>query len=91
MKVEKNVGQLDRVLRVLVGSGLLAAALLGWIDPCPWATIIGLALLLTGVFGVCITYKLLGIGTVKRGSGGAMGAEPCRLAEPTDPVPGRNS
>jgi hypothetical protein len=69
MRIKKNVGDVDRVLRVLIGIGLLLVAPLGLIGPRASWTLFGpagLALLLTGVFGVCITYKLLGISTAKR-------------------------
>jgi hypothetical protein len=69
MRIEKNVGDMDRVLRVLIGIGLLLAVPLGLVGTgAPWALfgLAGLALLLTGVFGVCVTYKLLRISTAKR-------------------------
>jgi len=69
MRIEKNVGDMDRVLRVLIGIGLLLVVPLGLVGPrASWTLfgLAGLATLLTGVFGVCITYKLLGITTAKR-------------------------
>ncbi len=69
MRIEKNVGDMDRVLRVLIGIGLLLVVPLGLVGPgAPWAFfgLAGLAILLTGVFRVCVTYKLLGISTAKR-------------------------
>ena len=68
MRIEKNVGNMDRVFRILIGIGLLIAGPLGLVGPrAPWTLLgfAGLALLLTGVFRVCITYKLLGISTAK--------------------------
>jgi hypothetical protein len=69
MRIEKNVGDMDRVLRVLIGIALMLVVPLGLVGPrASWTLfgLAGLALLLTGVFGFCITYKLLGIGTAKR-------------------------
>jgi hypothetical protein len=69
MRIEKNVGNMDRVFRVLIGIGLLLVVPLGLVGPgASWTLfgLAGLAVLLTGVFRVCITYKLLGISTAKR-------------------------
>ncbi|MCB5194805.1 YgaP family membrane protein [Deefgea salmonis] len=55
-----NVGGLDRTLRVLVGGGLILAALLGWIGVWGWIGIVPLA---TGIFRYCPLYRLLGLNT----------------------------
>ncbi len=54
-----NVGSIDRILRVLVGLGLIAWALMG--GPV-WAWI-GIVPLGTGLVGFCPAYPLLGIST----------------------------
>jgi hypothetical protein len=55
-----NVGGIDRVLRILVGLGLVAwAALLG--GPV-WAWI-GIVPLATGAIGFCPFYPMLGMNT----------------------------
>jgi hypothetical protein len=55
-----NVGGIDRVLRILVGLGLVAwAALLG--GPV-WAWI-GIVPLATGAIGFCPFYPILGMNT----------------------------
>jgi hypothetical protein len=55
-----NVGGIDRILRVLIGLGLIAwAALLG--GPV-WAWI-GIVPLATGAIGFCPAYPLLGMST----------------------------
>lgn len=55
-----NVGGIDRILRILVGLGLVAwAALLG--GPV-WAWI-GLVPLATGAIGFCPIYPILGMNT----------------------------
>ncbi|MGC9197379.1 MAG: YgaP family membrane protein [Acidobacteriaceae bacterium] len=65
----KNEGTADRVIRVVVGMGLLCLLFLlhvhgtkYWIG---WLGLIGLVPLLTGLLGVCPMYSLLGIRTCK--------------------------
>lgn len=58
MKV--NAGTVDRVVRVVAGLGLLAAAAMGQIGA--WGYI-GIVPLLTGLVGNCPAYGLLGINT----------------------------
>ncbi|MHB8354020.1 MAG: YgaP family membrane protein [Burkholderiales bacterium] len=58
--MDKNVGGIDRVLRVVVGAALMAAAATGKIGEWGW---IGVLPLLTGVFGFCGAYKLIGLST----------------------------
>ncbi|MGV3581708.1 MAG: YgaP family membrane protein [Methylophilus sp.] len=57
--MEINVGKIDKILRIVVGVVLLAWALTG--GPV-WAWI-GLLPLITGIFGVCPAYSILGINT----------------------------
>lgn len=56
----KNVGSLDRALRVLVGIALIAIVFVGPQTPLGW---IGLVPLLTGLFSMCPLYRLLGMNT----------------------------
>lgn len=58
--MRKNEGTLDRVIRVVLGIGLLAL-LLVWSVP-GWGLIglVGLIPLITGLPGFCPTYVLLG-------------------------------
>lgn len=58
MKV--NAGTIDRVLRVLVGIGLLSLAFLG---PKTAFGYVGLIPLLTGLVGYCPLYTVLGVNT----------------------------
>lgn len=58
MKV--NEGGLDRILRVLVGAGIVSLAFVG--PQTPWAYL-GLIPLLTGLVGFCPAYALLGVNT----------------------------
>lgn len=58
----KNEGTVDRVLRVVVGLGLLSLLVLLH-GPAHWFGLIGLAPLLTGIVGVCPMYSMLGLRT----------------------------
>lgn len=62
-----NVGGLDRILRVIVGLGLLAWALglIPGVAPSVWGWI-GVVPLLTAVVGFCPAYTLLGMNTCGR-------------------------
>jgi hypothetical protein len=55
-----NEGTLDRVLRVVVGAGVLSLAFVG--PQTPWGYL-GIVPLLTGLVGYCPAYALLGIST----------------------------
>jgi hypothetical protein len=63
----KNIGKVERIIRVLLGIGILPLAFVG--PQSPWAYL-GLAPLLTGLAGWCPPYALLGIGTAGRGPKG---------------------
>ncbi|MBK8630095.1 MAG: DUF2892 domain-containing protein [Sphingomonadales bacterium] len=58
-----NEGKTDRTLRVIAGLILLSLVFVGPQTPWGW---VGLVPLLTGVFGFCPAYTLLGINTCKR-------------------------
>lgn len=62
--MNRNVGTLDRILRVLVGIVLLALVFVG---PQTLWGLIGLVPLATAVIGFCPAYRLLGICTLARG------------------------
>jgi uncharacterized membrane protein YfcA len=55
-----NVGNLDRMARIIAGLGLIAASLGGVIGL--WG-LIGLVPLATGVFRFCPAYRLVGLST----------------------------
>lgn len=59
----RNEGNLDRLLRVIVGLVLIALAFVGPQTPWGW---IGIVPLLTGIVGLCPAYSLLGIKTCPR-------------------------
>ena len=56
----KNVGGLDRTIRITVGLALIAAAATETIGLWGW---VGLMPLLTGATGRCPPYALLGVNT----------------------------
>ncbi len=58
----RNVGTVDRVVRVLIGLVLISLVFVGPKTAWGW---LGLLPLLTGVFGFCGLYTLLGIKTCK--------------------------
>ncbi|MFN8582062.1 MAG: DUF2892 domain-containing protein [Gemmatimonadaceae bacterium] len=56
----RNVGSVDRVIRLVLGVGLLSLAFVGPRTPLGY---IGVVPLLTGLFGTCPLYRLFGINT----------------------------
>jgi hypothetical protein len=60
--MSKNVGGIDRILRIVVGLGLIAYALIanvmwGWIGVIPLGT---------ALIGFCPAYRLIGVNTCSR-------------------------
>ena len=60
--MKKNIGGVERIVRVVVGIGILALAFVG--PKSPWAYL-GILPIVTGLVGWCPPYSLLGISTVK--------------------------
>jgi hypothetical protein len=60
--MQKNVGTLDRALRIVAGLALIALAASGTIGPWGW---IGAVPLATGLLSWCPAYTLLGIRSCK--------------------------
>ena len=60
--MNRNVGQIDRTLRIVLGLVLLGLAFTGHYTPWTW---LGLLPLVTGLIGWCPPYSLLGINTGK--------------------------
>jgi hypothetical protein len=58
--MKANVGNVDRLMRILIGLGLIAATLLGAIGSWGWLGVIPLA---TGVFHFCPAYFPFGWST----------------------------
>ncbi len=59
----RNVGSIDRVLRLVVGLAILSQVFVGLTTPWAW---LGLVPLGTALFGWCPPYALLGINTCSR-------------------------
>ncbi|MHA7968489.1 YgaP family membrane protein [Rhizobium sp. CAU 1783] len=59
----KNVGSVDRILRIVVG--LIVLSLFFIYPGAPWRyfALIGIVPLLTGLFSTCPLYSILGIST----------------------------
>ena len=55
-----NEGTADRVMRVVIGLGLLSIVFVGPQTPWGW---IGVVPLLTGIVGFCPLYRMVGIST----------------------------
>lgn len=63
----RNVGRLDRAVRVVLG--LFVLGLYGALEPPGrYLTLVGLIPLGTGLLGICPLYRVLRISTVKGGS-----------------------
>jgi Na+/proline symporter len=60
--MKKNIGTVERIVRVVVGIGILSLAFVG--PRSPWAYL-GVLPLLSGAVGWCPPYALLGISTVR--------------------------
>ena len=57
-----NEGLMDRVIRIVIGLGILSLVFVGPQTVWGW---IGLVPLLTGIVGFCPLYKLIGLNTRK--------------------------
>jgi membrane-associated protease RseP (regulator of RpoE activity) len=63
--MSKNVGTIDRVIRLIIGVALIAFAVhigfpeTGW----NWLGWIGVVPILTALFGMCPLYRLIGVST----------------------------
>lgn len=62
--LKNNVGKTDRVIRILVGVLLIGNVFYALQHPIGW---IGVILLVTGIFGICPLYSLLGWNTKSTG------------------------
>ena len=65
--MSRNVGTIDRILRIIIGVVLIAYAIpvgfptTGW----NWVGWIGVIPILTALFGVCPAYSILGLSTCR--------------------------
>ncbi|ANB34760.1 DUF2892 domain-containing protein [Rhodovulum sulfidophilum] len=58
----KNVGGIDRALRIIIGALMVIAALVGYSN---WL-LIGIVPLATGLMSSCPLYSLIGVNTCKK-------------------------
>ena len=58
-----NMGTIDRVIRVVIGLGLLWYALMAPATGYNWIGWIGVVPLVTALVGVCPLYSILGVST----------------------------
>ena len=58
----KNVGGIDKILRIVVGALLIVAFFIVQ-GPYHWLYLIGIVPLLTGLLGTCPLYSILGFST----------------------------
>ena len=56
----KNIGSIDKTIRVVIGLTLIALAIMGVGAPWTW---IGVLPLITGLMGTCPAYTLFGCNT----------------------------
>lgn len=61
--LRKNVGPIDRALRILLGIGLLAGFVLNRDGAYSWLYLIGVIPLVTGLISSCPLYSILGLST----------------------------
>jgi hypothetical protein len=60
--MKQNVHNIERVIRIIIGLGLISLVFVGPQTPWGWLGVIPLA---TGIIGWCPPYALLGISTCK--------------------------
>jgi hypothetical protein len=61
--MEPNVGQTDRIIRIVAGLALLSLIFIG---PQTWWGLVGLVPLATAFINFCPAYRLLGVNTLGR-------------------------
>lgn len=59
----RNVGGLDRILRIVIGLALLAAFFYFPTASYRWLFLVGIIPLATGLMGSCALYRIFGIST----------------------------
>jgi hypothetical protein len=59
----KNVGGIDRILRIVVGLALIAGFFLNADASLRWLYLIGIVPLVTGLMSTCPLYSIFGLST----------------------------
>jgi hypothetical protein len=62
----RNVGTIDRILRIVIGAALLVAFFMSPDSGLRWLYLIGLIPLVTGLLGSCLMYRLFGFSTYRK-------------------------
>jgi len=62
--LKNNAGKIDRIIRIVVGAVLIGNVFTGLQTPIGW---LGVILVVTGLFGICPVYSILGINTKSLG------------------------
>jgi hypothetical protein len=62
--MSKNVGGIDRIIRIVIGVALIAWALTGTSSAAVWGWV-GIVPLVTGLIGWCPPYAILGMSSCK--------------------------
>lgn len=63
--LKKNIGNVERVIRIVVGLALIAGYFVNGDGAYSWLYLLGIVPLATGLIGSCPPYTLLGINTCK--------------------------
>ncbi len=63
--MSKNVGGVDRILRIVVGLALLGGFFLNADSAYRWLYLVGIVPLATGLINFCPLYRIFGISTCK--------------------------
>ena len=63
--LKKNEGNLDRILRIVVGAALIAGYFMNSGGAYSWLYLLGIIPLVTGLIGSCPLYTIFGISTCK--------------------------
>jgi len=65
---EKNVGTIDRIVRIIVGIAFIAGFALNMVAaPLSWlVALVGIIALVTGIIGTCPAYSFMGISTLEK-------------------------
>ena len=63
--MERNVGTIDKVIRVLIAIALVVVGIVGAGAGLWWIAIVALLPLVTAGVGFCPLYRLIGVKTIK--------------------------
>ncbi|PTQ74512.1 YgaP family membrane protein [Celeribacter persicus] len=64
--LKKNVGSLDRILRIVIGLALIIGFFVNTEASLRWLYLIGIIPLVTGLMSSCPLYSIFGINTCKK-------------------------